>query len=87
MPAHLPGGDGRPGGIVGYPLDRLYEEVAFLAYYFHWSLAEILDLEHSDRRRFMDEISAINRQLNEQTDTGGSEPSRGIPLEVWVGLT
>jgi hypothetical protein len=84
MPACLRGGDRRPGGIVGYPLDSLYEEVAFIAFHFHWPLEEILNLEHGDRQRFMDEISAINRQMNESS---GPQPSQGVPLEVWAGLT
>ena len=29
-----------------YATNRLYEEVAYVAYYFHWSLDEILELEH-----------------------------------------
>jgi hypothetical protein len=84
--ACLHGGDARLGGIVGYPLDRLYEEVAFLAFHFHWPLSDILNLEHGDRHRFMDEISAINRQMNEAAGPSGPEPSKGIPLEVWAGL-
>ena len=32
-----------------YATDRLYEEVAYVAYHFHWSLEEILDLEHPER--------------------------------------
>jgi hypothetical protein len=83
LPECLRGGDGRLGGIVGYPLDSLFEEVAFIAFHFHWPLADILNLEHGDRHRFMDEISAINRQMNESS---GSAPSQGIPLEVWAGL-
>jgi hypothetical protein len=41
----------------------LYEEVAFISYYFHWPLWDILFLEHADRRRWVDEISAINQRL------------------------
>ena len=52
------------GGIVGYPPDRLYEEVAYIAYHFHWPMEEILDLEHADRRRWVEEIGKINRQLS-----------------------
>ncbi len=48
-----------------YDSDRLFEEVAYIAYHFHWSLAEILDLEHPLRRRFVDEIARINRRLTE----------------------
>ena len=45
--------------------DRLYEEVAYVAYHFHWSLDEILDLEHITRRRFVEEIAKINRRISD----------------------
>ncbi|WP_425434770.1 DUF6760 family protein [Nonomuraea jiangxiensis] len=51
--------------MVGYPLDSLYGEVAFLAYHFHWPLPDLLDLEHADRRRWVAEVSAINRRMVE----------------------
>jgi hypothetical protein len=34
-------------------------ETAQLAYHFHWPLDTILDLEHSDRRRFLNEARAL----------------------------
>jgi hypothetical protein len=49
-----------------YATDRLYEEVAYVAYHFHWSLEEILDLEHPLRQRFVEEIGRINRRLAEE---------------------
>ncbi|HEX3047495.1 MAG TPA: DUF6760 family protein [Bacillota bacterium] len=49
---------------MGYPLDRLYEEVAFLAYYFHWDYERIVNLEHRDRQRWVREISAIHKKIN-----------------------
>lgn len=36
-----------------YAADTLLEEVAYVARHFHWSLDTILDLEHSDRHRFI----------------------------------
>ena len=48
-----------------YAADRLFEEVAYVAYYLHWPLEEILDMEHPLRRRFVEEIGKINRQLSE----------------------
>jgi hypothetical protein len=51
---------------VTYASDQLYEEVAYVAYLLHWGLDEILELEHPDRRRFVEEIAAINRRLNEE---------------------
>lgn len=38
---------------------RLYEEVSFVAFHFHWHLDEILDLEHLTRRRFVREIERL----------------------------
>lgn len=54
-----------PGGITRYPLDRLFEEVAYLAHHFHWSRQEILTLEHPERTRWAREIARINTRLNE----------------------
>ncbi len=44
--------------------DRLYEELAYVAYHFHWAHEELLDLEHPVRRRFVSEIGNINRRLS-----------------------
>ena len=49
-----------------YAIDRLYEEVAYVAYHFHWSLDEILDLEHPVRQAFIEQIGSINRRLADQ---------------------
>jgi hypothetical protein len=51
----------QPGGVKGYPLDRIYEEIAFIAYHFHWSYGEIANLDHKERRRWAEEISKIDR--------------------------
>jgi hypothetical protein len=34
-------------------------EVAYVAYHFHWGHDEILDLEHHDRRRYVAEIAEL----------------------------
>lgn len=68
MPAHLRAGARARGGILGYPLDQLHEEVAFVAYHLHWPHAEIVAMEHADRRRWVAEVSAINGSMN------GSDP-------------
>jgi len=43
--------------------DQLFEELAYVAYHFHWPLAELVDLEHPLRQRFVEEIGRINRRL------------------------
>ena len=55
--------------MKGYPLNRLYEEMAFIAFHFHWSHAELMTLEHSERRRWCREISGVNRRLNDRPST------------------
>ncbi|MDX2099279.1 MAG: DUF6760 family protein [Leptolyngbyaceae cyanobacterium bins.59] len=39
-------------------MDQLHQEVAYIALHFHWSLEDILNLEHRDRRRWVQEIQA-----------------------------
>ena len=46
-----------------YATDRLHEEVAYVAYHFHWELDALLDLEHADRRRYVEEIARINTRM------------------------
>ena len=47
-----------------YGTDRIYEEVSYVAYHFHWSMEEILDLDHPTRRRYVEEIAKINRRIS-----------------------
>jgi hypothetical protein len=71
MQPYLSGGHEPPGGgISGYPLDRLYEEVAYVAYYFHWPLQDILELEHEERRQWVEQIAEINNKIAETTTAG-----------------
>jgi hypothetical protein len=57
----------------GYPLDAMLEEIAFLAYYFHWDHASLLGLEHRERRRWCEEVSKINREI-----TGSGKKERSL---------
>ncbi|MBX7432771.1 hypothetical protein JDV09_11740 [Mycobacterium sp. Y57] len=36
-----------------YGADQLHEEVSYIAYHLHWPLHELLDLEHADRRCYV----------------------------------
>ncbi|MFJ9419147.1 MULTISPECIES: DUF6760 family protein [unclassified Streptomyces] len=42
-----------------YAAGRIEEEVAYLAYHFHWGMDEILDLEHADRRAYVAQSAAL----------------------------
>lgn len=54
--------------ISTYPADKIYEEVAFIAYYLHWSHDEIMSLSHMDRIKWCKEISKINSKLNQEPE-------------------
>lgn len=49
-----------------YAAEQLHSEVAYVAYYLHWSLDSILDLDHASRLRYIEEISRINDQVNQE---------------------
>jgi Family of unknown function (DUF6760) len=52
--------------MTAYASDRMFEEIAYVAYHLHWPLDDILDLEHPLRQRFVEEIGRINRRLAEE---------------------
>lgn len=64
MRARVHGGVEWPGGVTRYPLDELFGEVAFLAYHLHWDHDQLMGLEHVDRRRWVAEVSDLNRRMN-----------------------
>ena len=47
-----------------YAPARLYEEIAYIAYHFHWSVDDLMDMEHPERRRYADEIAKINTRMS-----------------------
>lgn len=49
-----------------YPSERLREEVAYLAYHFHWSNREIMQMDHRERQLWVAEVAHINQRLNEE---------------------
>jgi hypothetical protein len=43
----------------------LSEEVAYIAYHFHWPMDQIMNLEHRDRREWVAQISSLNERASE----------------------
>ena len=54
-------GDVRRGGIVGYPLDWVYQEVAALSVRVHWTYEDLLNFDHAERRRWIEEVLKLER--------------------------
>lgn len=59
--------------MMGYPLDRLFEEVAYIAYHLHWPYDEVMRMEHRERRRWVNEVAIINQRYNEANSARGAE--------------
>jgi hypothetical protein len=53
--------------VTGYPSERIYEEVAFIAYHFHWPHDEIMAMDHFERKKWVEEISRIHRKISGDT--------------------
>jgi len=50
--------------VSRYPSEQLLEEVAYLAYHFHWSHDQIMTMEHRDRQQWVAQVAQINQRLN-----------------------
>ncbi len=50
-------------------MDRIFEEVAYIAYHFHWPHDQILNLDHLERQRWVEEVAKINRRLDEAAES------------------
>ena len=50
---------------MGYPLEQLNEEVAYLAFHLKWPPDALLEMEHGDRRQWVHEVANFNERLNQ----------------------
>jgi hypothetical protein len=55
----------------------LLSEAAQLAFFYHWPLDTILDLEHGDRRRFLREAEGIVGEAYTEEGVAYSGPAEG----------
>jgi hypothetical protein len=49
-----------------------------VAYHFNWSFDQIIDMTHSLRKTFVDEIASINRRLS--TPSGAGDMFGGLRI-------
>ena len=47
------------GGIVGYPLNWVQQEVALLSTRVHWTYEDVMNLDHAERRRWLEVILGL----------------------------
>ena len=69
-----------------YPSERLYEEVAYLAYYLHWPYEQIMHMEHRERQQWVRRGGphqyAVKRAPGATRVSTGRTAPRGSPPEV-----
>ncbi len=53
--------NGGAGGILGYPLNWVYQEVAALSTRVNWTYEDVMNLDHAERRRWLEEIVKLER--------------------------
>jgi hypothetical protein len=51
---------------LSYPSDRLFEEVAYISHYLHWSGDHVLGMDHRERQRWVAEVARMNERINEE---------------------
>lgn len=56
---------------MSYPSDALFEEVAYLARYLHWSYDEVVRLDHRERQRWVAEVARVNERLGDASGGQG----------------
>lgn len=42
-------------------MDRVYQEVAYLGHHVHWTLEELLKLDHVERNRWLQELLRLDQ--------------------------
>lgn len=61
--------------------------MSFIAYYFHWSEASVLQMEHAARRKWCREISDINKSLVPSDKENKKDKRRSIFTWEKSGVT
>ena len=50
--------------MICYPSERLYEEVAYIAYHLHWPHDQVMSMSHQERQRWVTEVGHINERIS-----------------------
>ena len=53
-----------------YDQRALWDELSYLAYHLHWTFDVLLDLEHGDRLRLVEQVAGLNARAWEELKDG-----------------
>jgi len=58
--------------MLSYPAEAVWQETAYLAYHLHWSLDDLLGLEHLDRVRMVRAVANLEQRSRQETRDAGA---------------
>jgi hypothetical protein len=58
--------------MLSYPAEAVWQETAYLAYHLHWSLDDLLGLEHLDRVRMVRAVVNLEQRSRQETRDAGA---------------
>ena len=58
--------------MLSYPAEAVWQETAFLAYHLHWSMDDLLGLEHLDRVRMVRAVVNLEQRSRQETRDAGA---------------
>ena len=57
--------------MLSYPAEAVWQETAYLAYHLHWSLDDLLGLEHLDRMRMVRAVVNLEQRSRQEARDAG----------------
>jgi hypothetical protein len=57
--------------MLSYPTEAIWQETAYLAYHLHWSLDDVLGLEHLDRVRMVRAVVNLEERARQEARDAG----------------
>ena len=57
--------------MLSYPAEAVWQETAYLAYHQHWSLDDLLGLEHLDRMRMVRAVVNLEQRSRQEARDAG----------------
>ena len=58
--------------MLSYPAEAVWQETAYLAYHLHWSLDDVLGLEHLDRMRMVRAVVNLEKRSRQEARDAGA---------------
>ena len=58
--------------MLSYPAEAVWQETAYLAYHLHWSMDDLLGLEHLDRVRMVRAVVNLEARSRQETRDAGA---------------